>query len=70
MAKIKLSDPQKQALEILQKRPTAMVMNNGYLTGGCGIKMNLATICALQKMGLVDRDWRISDLGKSIDLTK
>lgn len=70
--KIKLSEKQKEALLILRKYPNDIVMYDGWLTGGHGVKMNLNTVEALKNKGLVEwtgeRRGRISELGKTISI--
>lgn len=69
---MKLSDKQKETLLILQHYPTDIVMHDGWLTGGHGVKLNLKTVQSLKNKGLINK-WgaqndRISELGKTIEL--
>lgn len=69
---MKLSDKQKEALLILRKYPDDIVMSDGYLTGGHGIRLNMRVVSSLKMKGLVNylgpRADRISELGKTIEL--
>lgn len=70
---MKLSAKQKEALRILQKYPNEIVMTNGSLTGGHGVRLDMRTVISLKERGLIEtwgeRRDRISELGKSIPLT-
>lgn len=70
---VKLTDKQKIALLILRQYPDDIVMSDGWLTGGHGVKINLSTVKSLKDKGLINQ-WgekrdRISELGKTIYLT-
>lgn len=70
MLKIALSKNQIEALEALRKYPDAIVMNDGCLTGGVGVRLNIRTFESLKNKGLVERSGerrnRISELGKTV----
>lgn len=68
MAKIKLSDNQTKALRILQMYPTAIIMSDGWLTGGHGICFDNRTVNALRNKDLITYERRISELGKTIEI--
>lgn len=59
--KKKLTHNQSIALEILRQHPNEIVMNNGYLTGGHGIKINRSTINSLRDKGVLTREYRLAD---------
>lgn len=63
---MKISDSQLKALRTLFKYPQDSVMFNGHITGGHGVKFNLATVYALKSKGLVTPGGRISEEGKAI----
>ena len=67
----KLTDKQKEALAILRKYPDAIIMDNGYITGGHGcIDSRIAK--ALKRKGYIEvsgeRRDRLSELGKTCAL--
>lgn len=67
---MKLSKTQIEAIKVLRKYPSAIVMLDGYLTGGHGIRLDKRTINALHKNKLLTFDRRISELGKTIELNE
>lgn len=52
-SKIKLSAKQQETVEILERYPNEMIMFNGWLTGGHGIKFNKSSVEALKKKGVI-----------------
>lgn len=62
---MKLSKNQLDAIEILKKHPTAIIMNDGYLTGGVGIRIKSTTAKSFEKLGLT-RNGRITEKGLTI----
>lgn len=50
---MKLSKEQKRTIEILNKYPKDMIMFNGWITGGHGIRFNMKTVESLKKRGLI-----------------
>ena len=48
----KLTEKQQEVIDILSKYPTAIIMWDGYLTGGYG-KLDLRVVNSLKKKGLI-----------------
>ena len=68
---MKLSNSQCEALKVLRKYPNEIIMNDGWITGGHGIRFNLKTIGSLINKGLIEHKWagiRLSELGKTAEL--
>ena len=69
---MKLSINQKIALNALKKYPDAIIMDDGWLTGGVGIRLHMSTVNSLKKHGFInsrgDRANRISESGKAVQL--
>lgn len=67
----KLTDKQKEALAILRKYPDAIIMDNGYITGGHGC-IDSRIVKALKRKGYIEvsgeRRDRLSELGKTCAL--
>lgn len=49
----KLSEKQQQLIDTLNKYPNDMIMFNGYMTGGYGIKFDKRTINSLKDRGIL-----------------
>ena len=64
---IKITTNQKCAIKTLRKYPNDMIMFNGRLTGGHGVKINLSTVNALRRLNLI-YDGKLTELGKTIQL--
>jgi hypothetical protein len=62
---MKLTDNQKKAIINMRKYPNDMVMFNGYMTGGHGVKIKLNTLNALKRLGIV-KDGKLTQLGKKV----
>lgn len=65
---LSLTERQKAAIRILRKYPYDIIMNDGWLTGGHGIRIDKTTFKALRMKDLVTSGRRISELGKTIEL--
>lgn len=50
-----LTDTQKEAIKLMMRYPNEMIMHNGWLTGGWGVRIKLNTVHSLEKKGLVYR---------------
>jgi uncharacterized protein YjhX (UPF0386 family) len=69
---MKLSKNQIETIKVLRQYQNNIVMSDGWLTGGHGVKLNLATVSSLKKKKLIE-NWgerrnRISELGKTCAL--
>jgi len=53
MSKIKFTDNQQKVIDILNKYPNEMIMFNGWITGGHGIKFDMRTVESLKKKGII-----------------
>ena len=64
----KLTEKQKEALAILRRYPNAIIMDNGYITGGHGY-IDARCAKALKRKGYIEtsggRKDRLSELGKT-----
>lgn len=60
--KIELTDLQWSVLKALCQHPTDMVMHDGWLTGGHGIKIDRRPLRKLEALGFV-KDKRVSTFG-------
>ncbi len=72
---IKLTNMQAEALLELRKYPDVIVMSDGWLTGGHGIKLNLKTVKSLKQKGFIGGMWggrnnRLTELGKTCVILK
>lgn len=65
---MKLTLNQILALDVLRRYPNAIVMSNGYLTGGVEKRLDGRTIKALLSKKLLGSDGRITTLGQTIEL--
>lgn len=69
---MKLSKSQIETIRVLRQYPDDIVMCDGWLTGGHGVRLNLGTVNALKKRGLIEnwgeRRGRISEIGKTCEL--
>lgn len=59
---MKLTENQKEAILKMRKYPNDMVMFNGYMTGGHGIKIKLNTIRALKRLKIIENG-KLTQLG-------
>lgn len=59
---MKLTENQKEAILKMRKYPNDMVMFNGYMTGGHGIKIKLNTIRALERLKIIENG-KLTQLG-------
>lgn len=57
---MKLSLSQKNVLDILKQYPNVIIMYDGYITGGHGIKLDMRVVNALKRNGLITSDNRLS----------
>ena len=64
--KKKLSANQIYCIQVLQKYD-CMIMYDGYVTGGYGVRINRKTIDALERLGII-YNGRLTELGKSVDV--
>lgn len=48
-----MTTKQKRIIEILKKYPHEMIMHDGYLTGGHGIKFDKRSLNALENKGVL-----------------
>lgn len=48
-----LSAPQKKAIATLRHYPNEMIMHDGYLTGGHGVRINTVIIAALERREII-----------------
>lgn len=62
---MKLSKNQIETIKLLRQYPKELIMFNGYLTGGHGIRVDLRTLEALKNKGLIERD-KLTELGKTL----
>ena len=51
---MKLSEKQQYVINILRQYPNDMIMFNGFITGGHGIKFDLRTVESLKKRGIIE----------------
>lgn len=65
---IKLTERQKAAVRILRKYPYDIIMSDGWLTGGHGIRIDATTVKKLRMESLITNDRKISELGKTIEI--
>lgn len=63
-----LTQPQKETLLILRNYPKETISNYGWLSGNKGIRFKINVIAALKKKGMIDREGRITTLGKTCKL--
>ena len=52
--KIKLTEKQQKVIDILEKYPNEMIMFNGWITGGHGVKFDMRTVESLKKKGIIE----------------
>lgn len=64
---MKLTENQKQAILKLRQYPNAIIMHNGWLTGGHGVHFDKRTINSLKTKKIIV-DNQLSELGKTIEL--
>jgi hypothetical protein len=58
-----LTKIQKEAIINMRKYPNDIVMFNGYMTGGHGVKIKLNTISALERLGIIENA-KLTDFGR------
>lgn len=51
---MKLSENQKDAIKTMRQYPNDIVMWNGCMTGGHGVRVKLNTINSLKRLGIVE----------------
>lgn len=49
----KITDKQQEVIDTLLKYPNAIIMINGWLTGGHGVKLDLRTVKSLESRGVI-----------------
>lgn len=67
--KLKLTRGQKDLIVLMREHdPIIMNLKDGYwFTGGHGIKANAKTVEALRNKDIITSDYRLSELGKTIE---
>jgi hypothetical protein len=53
MSKIKFTPNQQKVIDILTKYPNEMIMHNGWITGGHGIKFDMRTVESLRNKKVI-----------------
>lgn len=71
-SKMCLTENQIEIIKTMRKYPDDMIMQDGFLTGGHGVKFNMASVRVLKKRKLIEtwgeRRNKLSELGKTITL--
>ena len=62
---MKLTKNQKEAILNMRKYPNDIVMFNGYMTGGHGVKIKLNTIKALERLGIIENG-KLTQFGRVV----
>lgn len=62
---MKLTKSQIETILILRKYPNDMIMFNGHMTGGHGVKIKLNTFKSLERLGIIENG-KLSSFGKLV----
>lgn len=64
---MKLTENQKKVIETMRKYPNDIVMFDGWMTGGHGVKFDLKTVDSLKAKGVIV-DGKLSDVPRTCDV--
>ena len=62
---VKLTDKQKFVIEVLRRYPKDMIMFNGWITGGHGVKFDMRTVESLKRKGII-KDGKLVNIPLSV----